>query len=99
MSKARYAKSRSSTGGRWRNLTRGLLVVSQIAISMMLTIGAGLLMRTFVRLENVPLGFNPERVLLMNIALSPARYSGTAQIASFFDRVLRQVATKRGVRS
>lgn len=92
-------ESRGSTGGRWRNLSRGLLVVSQIAISMMLTIGAGLLMRTFVRLENVPLGFKPDRALLMNIALPPARYSSTAQIASFFDRVLQQVATKPGVRS
>jgi len=92
-------ESRGSTGGRFRNATRHVLVVSQIAISMMLMIGAGLLMRTFMRLENVPLGFNPERVLLMNIALPPAHYSSTAQIAGFFGGVLKQVASKPGVRS
>ena len=92
-------ESRGSTGGRFRNATRHILVVSQIAISIMLMVGAGLLLRTFMRLENVPLGFNPERVLLMNIALPPARYSSTAQIAGFFDRLLKQVASKPGVRS
>ena len=92
-------ETRGSTGGRWRNLTRNLLVVSQIAVSMMLLIGAGLLMRTFVGLERVPLGFNPDRLLLMNIALPPSRYSSTAQTSGFFDRVLKQVAGKPGVRS
>ncbi len=92
-------ESRSSTGGRWRNLTRGLLVVSQIAISMMLLIGAGLLMRSFVRLEHVPLGFNPDHLLLMNITLPPTRYAGNAQAVGFFQRLLEQAARTPGVRS
>jgi putative ABC transport system permease protein len=92
-------ESRSSTGGRWRNLTRGLLVVCQIAVSMMLLIGAGLLMRSFVQLEHVPLGFNPDRVLLMNITLTPVRYANNAQAAEFFHRVLEQAARTPGVRS
>jgi putative ABC transport system permease protein len=92
-------ESRGLTGGRWRNLTRGLLVVSQIAISMMLLIGAGLLMRSFVQLEHVPLGFNPDRLLLMHVALPPARYSSPSRIQGFYDRMLNQVQGLPGVRS
>jgi putative ABC transport system permease protein len=92
-------ESRGSTGGRWRNLTRGLLVICQIAVSMMLLIGAGLMMRSFIELERVPLGFNPERLLLMNITVPPARYAGNAQLAAFFHRVLEQIARTPGVAS
>jgi putative ABC transport system permease protein len=92
-------EGRGITGGKQRNMTRSLLVVAQIALSMTLVIAAGLLMRSFVSLENVSLGFNPYRVLLMNVALPPSRYSSTAQIAGFFDRVLEQVGALPGVRA
>ncbi|MBZ5609111.1 MAG: ABC transporter permease [Acidobacteriia bacterium] len=92
-------EGRGVAGGRLRQLTRSLLVVSQIAISMMLLIGAGLLMRSFVRLEQVPLGFNPDRLLLMNIALAPSRYSGAVQVNGFFARAIHEVASLPGVRS
>ncbi len=90
-------EGRAVAGSRLRQLTRSLLVVSQIAISMMLLIGAGLLMRSFVRLEQVPLGFNPDRLLLMNIALAPSRYSG-AQVGAFFDHAIAEVSSLPGVR-
>ncbi|MGD0436186.1 MAG: ABC transporter permease, partial [Bryobacteraceae bacterium] len=92
-------EGRGITGGKQRNMTRSVLVVAQIALSMTLVIAAGLLMRSFVSLENVRLGFNPDRVLLMNVALPPSRYSSTAQIAGFFDRVLEQVRALPGVRA
>lgn len=92
-------ESRGVTGGRIRNFTRSLLVVSQIAISMILLIGAGLLIRSFVQLENVKLGFRPDRLLLMNIALPPARYSSPARVAGFFERVLAEAGALPGVRS
>ncbi|HMD48465.1 MAG TPA: ABC transporter permease, partial [Bryobacteraceae bacterium] len=92
-------ESRGSGGSRWRGVTRGLLVVSQIAVSMMLLIGAGLLTRSFLQLEHVPLGFNPDRLLLMNISLPPTRYSSDAQIESFFNRALTQISSLPGVRS
>ncbi len=92
-------EGRGVTGGKWRNLARNLLVVAQIALSMTLVISAGLLMHSFVRLQNVSVGFNPDHVLLMNLTLPPARYSSRAQISGFFDRVLEQVEALPGVRS
>ena len=92
-------ESRGSSGGRWRGIVRGLLVVSQIAVSMMLLIGAGLLMRSFIQLQHVPLGFNPDRLLLMNISLPPTRYSSSTQIEGFFDGALKQISSLPGVRS
>jgi predicted permease len=92
-------EGRGTTGGRRRNLTRNFLVVAQIALSMTLVIAAGLLMRSFVSLQNVALGFNPDRVLLMNVSLPPSRYSSATQVSSFFDRVQEQVEALPGVRS
>ncbi len=70
--------SRGSTGanavwGRGQNLRR-LLVVSELALSVILLIGAGLLVRSFIRLQNVPPGFNPQNVLTFDLALSGHRY-------------------------
>jgi putative ABC transport system permease protein len=92
-------EGRGTTGGRRRNLLRSLLVVSQVALSLILLIGAGLLMRSFLTLRNVNVGFNPHNLLVMNIALPPSRYSTSAQTTGFFDRLVKQVAGMPGVRS
>ena len=92
-------EGRAIAGGRRRSLARGLLVVSQVALSMILLVGAGLLMRSFANLQNVALGFNPHHVLLMDITLSTSRYSTNARMAGFFENVLGQVAGLAGVRS
>ena len=92
-------EGRAAGGGRRRNLLRSLLVVSQVALSLILLIGAGLLMRSFVSLERVNVGFNPHDLMVMNIALPPARYSTAAQVAAFFDRLVTQVDGLPGVRS
>jgi putative ABC transport system permease protein len=90
-------ESRGSAGGRRRNLLRSLLVISQVALSLILLIGAGLLMRSFVGLQSVNVGFNPHNLLVMNIALPPSRYSTSAQISGFFDRLVQQAALLPGV--
>lgn len=92
-------EGRATAGGRRRSLARGLLVVSQVALSIILLVGAGLLMRSFTNLQNVTLGFNPQHVLLMDITLPASRYPTSARMVGFFEKVLEQTAGLAGVRS
>ena len=65
-----------------------MLVVAEVALALTLLTGAGLLIKSFARLQGVDPGFDPERLLTFNLSLPPARYqSDTAQIA-FFDQVM-----------
>jgi predicted permease len=91
-------EGRGTAGGRRRNLLRSLLVVGQVALSLVLLIGAGLLIRSFLTLSSVNVGFNPRGLLVMNIALPPSRYATGAQVTGFFDRLVKQVAGMPGVR-
>jgi putative ABC transport system permease protein len=77
---------------------RGALVVAEIALTLMLLTGGGLLINSFVRLSRVWPGFDEKNLLTANIFLSPNRYQ-PAQIAPFFDRVLERVRTIPGVES
>jgi predicted permease len=93
------AEGRGSSGSRGRNRARGALVVSQVALSMILLVGAGLLIRSFVRLRSVSAGFDPRNVLTMRISLPPARYTTGPQMAAFYDQVVEQAAAMPGVLS
>ena len=93
------AEGRGSAGGRRRNRLRSALVVAQVALSMVLLVGAGLLIRSFARLRNVSGGFDARNVLTMNIALPPARYPKGPQMAAFYDEVVQRAATMPGVAS
>jgi putative ABC transport system permease protein len=77
---------------------RGMLVVAEIALALMLLAGGGLLMNSFARLSRVSPGFDERNLLTANIFLSPNRYK-PEQIAPFFDRVLERVRTIPGVES
>jgi len=92
-------EGRATAGGRRRSIARALLVVSQVALSIILLVGAGLLMRSFVNLQSVTLGFDPHNVLLMDITLPASRYSTPAQITNFYQNVLDELGTLAGVRS
>jgi len=92
------SQGRGATSGRRRNIMRNLLVVSQVALSVLLLIGAGLLIRNFAQLRGSSAGFDQRGLLTMNISLPTARYDKSRQIL-FFDDVLRRVRGVPGVRS
>jgi putative ABC transport system permease protein len=76
----------------------GALVVAQVALALLLLIGAGLLVRSFAQLLRVDPGFDPHNVLTMNVSLPTVKYSTAQQQTAFFDEVLRRVAALPGVR-
>jgi putative ABC transport system permease protein len=86
---------RSGTPG--GNRTRGILVAAQVALSLMLLIGAGLLLKSFARLQQVELGFDAERVLTARLSLPEARYAAPAQQAAFYDALVTRVGALPGV--
>ena len=80
-----------------RHSLRGLLVVSELTISLMLLIGAGLLIRSLVRLQNVPPGFTTDRVLTMEVAATGPKYRDKKPEVSFYKEVESRVAHLPGV--
>jgi len=82
-------------GGRSR--LRHTLVVAEIALSLVLLLGAGLLMRTFISLTRVDLGFNPERVLVVPVAFAPGQMATPAEKHGFYQRALQRIASLPGI--
>src|SRR5216683_4844872 len=77
--------------------TRGLLVTTQVALSIVLLIGAALLMESVARLHSVNPGFQPSNLLTMHVSLPPARYDGPKQRA-FWGELVRRVEGLPGIR-
>jgi putative ABC transport system permease protein len=77
--------------------TRSTLVVVEVALSLLLLVGAGLMVRSFEALRRVNPGFESQGVLTMNAAIARAKFSAAPQEISFFDRVLERVRTLPGV--
>jgi putative ABC transport system permease protein len=92
-------EGRGISVSRTRAHLKDALVIGQIALSLLLFIGAGLLLRSFVRLLNVNPGFDAENVLTMNVTLPSVKYSKPEQQIAFYDELLRRVAPLPGVRS
>jgi len=88
---------RQTTGGSHR--LRSLLVVSEIALSLVLLVGAGLLFRSFLALLKTNPGFNPDGVLTMNVNLPVAKYKDDPQRAAFYFDLVERVKTLPGVQS
>jgi putative ABC transport system permease protein len=90
-------EGRGLSGGLHCNRTRAAIVIAEVALSFMLLVGAGLLMRSFLRLLEVNPGFNPDRVVTFDFALPGAKYTKRDQEAAFYQQLAQRVATLPGV--
>ena len=92
-------EGRGSSTGHARTQMKSLLVIGQVALSLLLLIGAGLLLRSFGRMLGIHPGFDSHNVLTMNVSLPSVKYAKPAQQIAFFDEMLRRVSALPGVRS
>jgi putative ABC transport system permease protein len=88
--------ARGVVSSRRANRLRSLMVVVEVALAVVLLVGSALLVQAFVRLTRVDSGFNAQRVLTMELALSPAAYP-PAQAGLFFDRLVERLEALPGV--
>ena len=80
-----------------RQRLRGALVVAEVALALVLVTGAGLMLRSLWNLQQIQLGFNPDRVLTMRLALPASQYDTAEKVIAFYDRLLADVRTLPGV--
>ncbi|MBD0373380.1 MAG: ABC transporter permease [Pyrinomonadaceae bacterium] len=90
---------RSSTEGLRGARLRSALVVSEIAIALVLLVGAGLMIKSFMRLQGVDPGFKPERILALDVSLPSAKYKEPQQQAAFWGQLLGRVSQIPNVES
>jgi putative ABC transport system permease protein len=92
-------EGRGTSGSRSHRRTRAALVVAEIAVALVLLVGAGLLLRSFSALTRVAPGFQPDNLLVVNLPLSPLRYRDSAVRTAAVERILDRVRALPGVRS
>jgi putative ABC transport system permease protein len=82
-------------GGRGR--LRNTLVTTEIALSLVLLLGAGLLMRTFISLTRIDLGFNPKNVLMVPVVFAPGQMATVAEKHRFYQQTLQRITSIPGI--
>ncbi|HJQ70760.1 MAG TPA: ABC transporter permease [Blastocatellia bacterium] len=90
---------RGSTGGARGRRVRSVLVVAEVAFALVLLTGAGLMIRSFLLLQEVKPGFNPENLLTMRLRLPQTKYSDAAQLTPFYQQLIDRVRALPGVKS
>jgi putative ABC transport system permease protein len=86
----REGDQRTGTSARGSRL-RNVLIVSEVALALVLTVASGLLIRTFVHLMHADGGFNAERVLTFELTLPASKYADPDRIVRFYDRALQRI--------
>jgi putative ABC transport system permease protein len=90
---------RDSASGRRGNRIRNVLVITEVAVSLVLLIGAGLLINSFLRLRSVDPGFSVNNLLTMKVELPPRKYPDQARRSAFYTELLRRIEALPGVKS
>ena len=90
---------RNTSAGPFRQRFRRLLVVAQVAMAVVLVVGAALLVKSFWRLRQVDPGFNPEHVAVLSLSLPQSKYAEWQKISAFYTQLVERVRGLPGVRS
>lgn len=90
-------KEGGQKGGSQGGRVRGALVIAEVALALVLVIGAGLMIRSFLRLQKVDPGFNAINVLMITVDLPGARYPEDSQAVTFFDQAEQRIKALPGV--
>jgi len=89
--------ARGVSGSRRQQRLRSVLVVVEVALALLLLTGSGLLLKSFARLRNLELGFNPDRVLTMSLRLPRPGYKEPAERVNYFQQTLANLQQMPGV--
>jgi putative ABC transport system permease protein len=95
----RESGNRGSTSGLRRQRTRSILVVTETALALVLLIGSGLLIRSFVGLLAVDYGFNPNNLMVLRISLDTIAYQTDEEALTYFDQLFDRLNSLPGVQS
>ena len=88
---------RGGVGG--HQTLRRIFVVAEVALALLLSVGAGLMLRSFARLTSTDPGFTTDHLLTMHIWTSPSRYTDNLKRSQYFDRMLTEIRSTPGVQS
>jgi putative ABC transport system permease protein len=91
--------TRSATAGHSAGRLRGLLVISEVALALVLLVGSGLMVTGFRNLLNMEMGFDRTHVLTLHVALPDERYRKADQVRNYYDRAIRQIQALPSVQS
>jgi putative ABC transport system permease protein len=91
--------SNASTEKSSRHRVRSLLVMGQVAVSFVLLIGAGLMIRSFIKLQRVDAGYNADNVLTVSVPLNFSKYGNDKAVTIFFDRLTAKLEGQAGIQA